>query len=131
MYIELNLDSEVALYQQLKNSIIEAIAKGELKPGDTLPSMRQLASQLSVNTLTVNKAYNQLKIAKFLVINRRKNVVVNDKEQFKATVKELKDISEQLKPIIAEVIARDINLKEFEQVYKNIISSIKGGDIFE
>ncbi|QOR35296.1 GntR family transcriptional regulator [Clostridium sp. 'deep sea'] len=131
MYIELNLDSEVALYQQLKNSIIEAIAKGELKPGDTLPSMRQLASQLSVNTLTVNKAYNQLKIAKFLVINRRKNVVVNDKEQFKATAKELKDISEQLKPIIAEVIARDINLKEFEQVYKNIISSIKGGDIFE
>lgn len=73
MIIELDMSSSTPIYVQLRNQIVKGIGKGELKTGEKLPTVRQLASDAGVNTMTVNKAYQILKNEGF--IRDRKSVV--------------------------------------------------------
>lgn len=60
MIIRIEPDSDIPIYIQLTNQIIEGIAKGDLKPGEFLPSVRAFAADLGVNMHTVNKSYHEL-----------------------------------------------------------------------
>ena len=62
MIIELDMSSSTPIYVQLRNQIVKGIGKGELKTGEKLPTIRQLASDAGVNTMTVNKAYQILEM---------------------------------------------------------------------
>ena len=61
MLIEIDFDSDEAIYVQLCNQIIMGIAASVIHEGDSLPSVRQLADMIGVNMHTVNKAYSVLK----------------------------------------------------------------------
>ena len=61
MLIEVDLNSDEAIYVQLCNQIILGIATSVIREGDSLPSVRQLADMIGVNMHTVNKAYSVLK----------------------------------------------------------------------
>jgi GntR family transcriptional regulator len=52
--------SRVPIYEQIKTQIMELILIGVLKPNDQLPSVRQLARDLSINFNTVKKAFSDL-----------------------------------------------------------------------
>ena len=78
MVIELDMESEVPIYVQLRNQIVKGIGKGELKAQEKLPTVRQLAAEAGVNTMTVNKAYQILKAEGYIKIDRRHGAVVAD-----------------------------------------------------
>lgn len=52
--------SAVPIYEQIKNAIRDEILKGNLSSGEKLPSVRNLARELSISILTVKKAYDEL-----------------------------------------------------------------------
>ena len=56
MIIEIDFNSDEALYMQLRNQIIMGIATSQFHEGDSLPSVRQLADTIGINIHTVNKA---------------------------------------------------------------------------
>jgi GntR family transcriptional regulator len=58
----LDLKSGVPVYRQLIDQVLVAIASGSLSPGDQLPTVRQLAVDLSINPNTVVRAYKELEI---------------------------------------------------------------------
>jgi GntR family transcriptional regulator len=58
--MRLNPDSRVPIYRQIEDQVRYAIAAGQIKPGEQLPTVRQLAVDLSVNPNTVIKAYTEL-----------------------------------------------------------------------
>ena len=60
MNLILNTSSMVPIYEQIMEAIKNQIASGELKPGDSLPSVRRLSSDLKISALTVKKAYDRL-----------------------------------------------------------------------
>lgn len=60
MHIIISNQSEVPIYQQLKNQIKDAILSGELTAGDILPSIRALANDTRISVLTVRRAYEDL-----------------------------------------------------------------------
>ena len=72
MVIEIDFQSDEALYTQLMNQIIMGIATSRLQEGDPLPSVRQLADTIGINMHTVNKAYSLLRQEGFVSIDRRK-----------------------------------------------------------
>ncbi|AZS69848.1 GntR family transcriptional regulator [Streptomyces lydicus] len=76
MILSLDLDSEVRIYLQIRNRIVEAIASGELVEGSSLPSTRRLAVDLGINFHTVNKAYDLLRREGLLRINRKSGALV-------------------------------------------------------
>lgn len=60
MEITIDIDDSIPLFAQLMEQIKEAVLSGMLRPGDALPSIRQLANDLGVNNKTVAKAYRLL-----------------------------------------------------------------------
>ncbi len=123
LFISLDLETEEPIYTQLKQQIIEGIAKKELKPGEGLPSVRSLATDLGINLHTVNKAYQQLKQEGFIQIHRQKGVVIHPDGVQKADESYYTTLSAKLRPLIAESICRDVSLDEFQklclQIYKD------------
>lgn len=60
MQFQIDLTSREPIYQQLVNQLRVAIARGQLVPGDPLPSLRQLSKDLVINPNTVARAYTEL-----------------------------------------------------------------------
>lgn len=79
MIIQLDTTSSTPIYVQLRNQIVLGIGQGALKIGEGLPTVRQLASDIGVNTMTVNKAYTILKNEGFIEIDRRHGAKVRPK----------------------------------------------------
>src|ERR1051325_7992468 len=63
---QLDLRSGVPVYRQIMDQVLAAIASGRLASGDQLPTVRQLAVDLSINPNTVIRAYRELEIRGFL-----------------------------------------------------------------
>lgn len=76
LYIEIDFNSDEALYMQLRNQIIMGIATRRLSEGESLPSVRQLADEIGINMHTVNKAYALLRQEGFLKLDRRRGAIV-------------------------------------------------------
>lgn len=76
MIIKINMQSEVPIYLQLRNEIVKGIGRGEFEPGESFPAVRQMATDLGINTMTVSKAYQLLKTEGFLETDRRKGTTI-------------------------------------------------------
>ena len=76
MMIEIDFNSDEAIYLQLKNQIILGIATSRFQEGDSLPSVRQLAEVVGINMHTVNKAYTVLKQEGYVKVDRRKGAII-------------------------------------------------------
>ena len=94
MIIKINDMSDIPIYQQIRNQIVAGISEGKLDPGEQLPTVRGLATEIGINSMTVNKAYQLLKQEGYVYSDRRnggciqKNFV--QKEQLsKAAMEEL------------------------------------------
>jgi len=72
MLLSIEPDSDIPIYLQLRNQIVEALVVGQLLPGDSLPSVRQLARDLGINLHTVSKAYQLLEAQGYLHIHNRR-----------------------------------------------------------
>ncbi|WP_062351368.1 GntR family transcriptional regulator [Bacillus kwashiorkori] len=124
MIINLDLQSDVPIYLQLRNKIIEGIASKELVAGEPLPSVRMMAADLGVNMHTINKAYQLLKQDGFILIHRQKGVVVNPDGMPEVTNEYRQSLKDALRPIIGEAIARGMSAKDFQVVCAEIFSQI-------
>ena len=71
MILKIDMSNDIPIYQQIRNQIVFGVAKGELKYGDSLPTVRQLAADIGVNPMTVNRAYSILKNEGTIIIDRR------------------------------------------------------------
>ena len=91
MVIEIDFNSDEAIYVQLMNQIIMGIATSRLQEGDPLPSVRQLADTVGINMHTVNKAYSLLRQEGFVTIDRRRGAIIAvDVDKIKA-LEEMKE----------------------------------------
>ena len=85
MYISIDFNSDEALYLQLRNQIVYAIVKAELREGENLPSVRDMAETVGINMHTVNKAYAMLRQEGYLQLDRRHGAIVAvDVDEIKA-----------------------------------------------
>lgn len=109
MLIEIDFNSEEAIYMQLRNQIILGIATSKLTEGEALPSVRQLADNIGINMHTVNKAYNVLKQEGFIQLDRRKGAIISiDVDKLKS----LAVMKEQLYVILAQGSCKGISREE-------------------
>lgn len=120
MIISLQLDSETPLYEQLRNQIVIGIATCELAAQEKLPTVRQLAEDLGINTMTVNKAYTLLKQEGYIVIDRRHGAKVNP--HFHESPNDSVVLEEQLQLIIAEAAIQGFDQSKFHTLCSQIFS---------
>ena len=120
MVIEVDFNSDEALYLQLRNQIIMGIATAQFREGDSLPSVRQLAELVGINMHTVNKAYTVLKQEGFVKVDRRRGAVIAIDVDKLRTVAELK---KELRVILAKGSCKNITREEMhaliDEIYKD------------
>ena len=125
MVIKIDFNSDEAIYMQLRNQIVIGIARDQIKAGESLPSVRQLADELGVNMHTVNKAYSILKSDGYLTLDRRKGAVVCVSVETKQA--HIKTMDPGMRMIVAEAICKDISLAEMHQIISDMYKEF--GDI--
>lgn len=109
MLIEIDFNSDEAIYVQLQNQIIMGIAMNLIQEGDSLPSVRQLANTVGINMHTVNKAYSILKQEGFIRLDRRKGAVIAiDMDKARAVL----EMKEQLRVLLARGRCKNISREE-------------------
>lgn len=124
MVIEIDFNSEEAIYIQLTNQIIMGIATSRLHEGDILPSVRQLAETVGINMHTVNKAYSLLRQQWFVNIDRRHGAVIAvDIDKIKA----LKEMKQHLMLALARGCCRNISREEVHQLIDEIFDEYSVG----
>ena len=113
----IDFESDEAFYIQLRNQIIMGIATERIREGDSLPSVRQLADNISINMHTVNKAYSVLKQEGFVKLDRRKGAIVAldvDKQRV------LEEMKEEIAVAIAKGICKGIQREEVHRLVDEI-----------
>lgn len=122
MLIEIDFNSDEALYVQLRNQIILGIATSMLHEGDSLPSVRQLADDIGINMHTVNKAYTVLKQEGIIQLDRRRGAVVAiDFNKLQA----LEDMRRQLRVVLAKGRCKNITKEEVYTLVDEIFEEYK------
>ena len=117
MYIEIDFNSDEALYLQLRNQIIIGIATSQYQEGDTLPSVRQLADTIGINMHTVNKAYSVLKQEGFVKVDRRKGAVISvDIDKLQA----IEELKKDLQVVLAKSRCKKVSKQEVHALIDEI-----------
>ncbi|TQR17776.1 GntR family transcriptional regulator [Psychrobacillus soli] len=127
MFIEIQTNSSVPIYLQLAQQLIEGIARGELKPGDSLPSVRAFAADLGMNMHTVNKAYHYLEEKEFIQIVAKSGVIIQPNGIPKATAEEQQRLAEQIRPLVAEGLVLKLSEEEMVDMVRELVQHIKEG----
>lgn len=117
MIIEIDFNSDEAIYMQVRNQIIIGIATSKIQEGEALPSVRQLADTVGINMHTVNKAYSVLRQEGFLTIDRRRGAVITLSED---KIKTLQEMKEQLLVILAKGSCKNITRQEVHDLIDEI-----------
>ena len=127
MFIEIDFNSDQAIYMQLRDQIIMGIATSRFQEGDMLPSVRQLADNIGINMHTVNKAYTVLKQEGYVKVDRRRGVMVAvDIDRMRA----LEEIREDLMVTLAKASCKNISGEEvhalIDEIYEEYGKGMEG-----
>jgi GntR family transcriptional regulator len=111
--INLNPSSQVPIFDQIKLGFKGLVKKGLLKPGDTAPSIRKLASDLKVNPNTVARAYRELTAEGFFESSRgQENVISRRAEAISGNTAKM--VHETLEAAIKGALEGGFTWKELE-----------------
>ena len=117
MIIEIDFQSDEAIYVQLCNQIILGIVTAQLNEGEQLPSVRTLAETIGINMHTVNKAYAILQREGFLKIDRRRGAIVAiDIDKLRA----VEEARAELSVVLARAVCKNITRDELHQLVDSI-----------
>ena len=103
---QIHPSSGVPIYRQIIDQVLALVTSGRLKPGDLLPSVRQMAVDLEVNMMTVSKAYARLEIEG--VLERDRGTGMRVRQQ--ATTARVADRQKELREVAEQVVTRGLQL---------------------
>ena len=104
---------EEPLFEQIRNQVVAAIAAGDVRPGDALPSVRSLARDLGINLHTVNKAYATLRDEGFVILLGRRGAFVADAASRPAAGLGEEELERRLARLATEFLASGGTREEF------------------
>ena len=97
----LNPQSGIPIYRQLVEQVRRMVTSSQLSPGDSLPSIRDLAQQHAINPMTISKAYSMLEAEGLLQRNRGKPMTVAKHQLTQSPIQQrLKQIEPQVQQLV-------------------------------
>jgi len=115
----------VPIYRQIIDQIKYQVATGALKEGDKVPSVRELASKLTVNQNTVLKVYNELCRENVLKIERGDGTYVSSNKQNIPAEERKKAVANVLREAAVQAIQLDVSLEQTKGLLEKEYEAIK------
>lgn len=123
MFVRIDYNSDEAFYIQLKNQIIMGIATSEIREGESLPSVRDLADDIGINMHTVNKAYSILRQEGYLKLDRRRGAIVAIEAD---RMRDIEEIRFQMRSTVAKALCRDLQADELHRILDEVLEEFEG-----
>lgn len=123
MIESINIQSSVPVYEQIENHVQFAISSGNLKAGDRLPPVKELASRLGVNFNTVAKSYRDLEVMGLIYTRRGMGCFVKKGLESKCRERCRTRIVQHLHEVAQEAKAAGINKTELVEVISKSFTS--------
>ena len=114
----LNETSGIPVYLQLREQILHAISRGKLRPGDQLPTVREVAIDLSINPNTVNRAYAELERDGVLKSTRGRGTFIAEPASATGVAKRRDRLVDIAKRAIAEAVSFGFTAEELVSAIK-------------
>jgi GntR family transcriptional regulator len=110
----------IPIYEQIKEQIKKAIYEGELKEGEALPSIRQLAKDLSISVITTTRAYNDLEQEGFLTSVQGKGFYVLPQDSQLLREQSLRELEDHLEAAMAAAKKAGLTRGELEELIQTL-----------
>lgn len=121
MFIILTPNSDAPLYDQIATEIKAKILSGELKPGEPLPSIRQLASELLISVITTKRAYQELETSGFIETRPGKGTFVSNNNHTCPTDRRLDEVRGQLEEAVRLGLRIGLSPMQLQELYRQIL----------
>lgn len=113
-------NSSTPIYEQVNNAIKDLILKNALREDDKLPSVRELALQLTVNPNTISKAYSILEEQGIIVTLKGKGTFISKYAMKNIKNTELSILEEDIKSVIEKALKLNLSLDEIIDMEKKV-----------
>lgn len=122
--VNISNTSTIPLYEQIQTQIKSQILNGNLKSGEGLPSIRNLAKELKVSIITTKRAYEELEKEGFIETVTGKGTFVSKQNTERLKEITLYDIENKLEEIIKQAKAVGVTLEEGIEIFKSIYEEV-------
>ena len=120
MVIKIDEYSDVPIYMQIRNQIVMGISSGELKAGEQLPTVRALALEIGINTMTVSKTYQMLKNEGYIMTDRKNGARVRQQIEKTGVISE--ENKNELRRIVSEARISGVSRKDPQKLVDDYYS---------
>ncbi|MCD4837475.1 GntR family transcriptional regulator [Neobacillus sedimentimangrovi] len=124
---ELDMRSRKPIYEQLVEKIKELIMNEVLKADEQLPSVRALATELTINPNTIQKAYRELENQGFIYSIKGKGSFVNPNNQTR-DIEKIQSVKKDLEKLVLEALYLGIPAQEIIKLVQDLDASKRGGE---
>ena len=114
MVIKIDEYSDIPIYMQIRNQIVMGISSGELKAGEQLPTVRALALEIGINTMTVSKTYQMLKNEGYIMTDRKNGARVRQQIAQSGVISE--ENKNELRRIVSEARISGVAKKDIQKL---------------
>lgn len=122
MFINLNPESDVPVFQQIHDEIVVAIARGQLSDGDKLDPVRRVAKDIGINPATVKKAYDLLVSEDLVETAGRSGSIIRPGAR---TAAQEKQLEEQLNRVVALARAQGFSPDELHARLSSTLNDLE------
>jgi GntR family transcriptional regulator len=125
--LQIDLSSTTPAYRQIVDGLRLLLVSGELKPGDTLPTVRGLAMDLGVHFSTVAEAYRTLSGEGWLELRRHHGASVTERRSPAATPEAHAEFGTKLRRLVAQVRAEGLSTSVISRELELLASELPPG----
>lgn len=118
MQWKIDADNGVPIYEQLVNQFKYSIAEGSLVPGQLVPSVRELAKQLTLNPNTVQRAFQQLQSEEILEALRGRGLAVCQGAKKKCLADRQSQLGDRLSSLVNESIRSGLEPERLREMFE-------------
>ncbi|GBF33001.1 transcriptional regulator [Desulfocucumis palustris] len=126
MLIFLAPQNPTPFYQQIVEQIKNKIFSGELTPHESLPSIRQLAKELTTSVITTKRAYEELEREGLIYTRAGKGSFVSQVDTSARRKAALASLEKKLREIVEEALAAGIRPDQVKSLLSDVLDSVRG-----
>ena len=126
MFFQINPENGVPVYQQVSRQVTFAVANGSLQPGELIPSVRQLARDLTINPNTVARAYRQLQDQNIVESVRGTGMAIASGARSRCRTERTRILRERFSQVIDEAQQSQLVKKEIEKLFQSELGKKRG-----